>query len=132
MMILSPDHLDEYEASHGREATAAMLKSVALVIRESLRDCDIPALYAEMEMIVLLPDTPLTGATIAAERIRQRTLELKDTDQDVRLSLSIGVSSLSPEAQTAEEMIGSAQKQLQESRQAGGNCIRPKVNPNYS
>ena len=125
IMLASPDHLEAYEAKFGKEAKAFLLKAVALVIKEALRDSDVPALYGEMMLAILLPDTPFEGAYIAAERIRRKIFELNPPEREPKITLSVGLAILSDETGSAGQMIDAANEGLKEAKRAGGNCVRP-------
>ncbi|RMF85320.1 MAG: GGDEF domain-containing protein [Nitrospinota bacterium] len=124
LMITSPDHLEDYEAAFGKEAAASMVKAITLLIKESLRNSDIPALYGDRGLIILLSDTPLAGAYSAADRIRQQVLALNT--REPKITLSVGLSSLTDGVESPQQLIDLAHQRLQEARQAGGDCVRPQ------
>jgi diguanylate cyclase (GGDEF)-like protein len=125
IVLASPDHLEAFAERFGREATAAFLKAIALIVKESLRDFDVPSLYGDTTLALLLPDTPLEGAYIAVDRIRKKILELNPPEQELKVTLSAGLAALPSEHEDARQMIDAALRQLEQAKRAGGNCVRP-------
>lgn len=94
------------------------------------RTSDIPARYGGEEFAIILPDTPLEGAVILADLIRQRVTTLtllpelaKLVPSDVSLSCSIGVACFPTHASTSEELIGAADQAVYAAKAAGKNCV---------
>lgn len=125
VLLASPDHAEAHAAAFGPEATAGALKAVAHVLKESLRDTDVPALHDHDTLACLLPETPFEGACSVAERIRRRIFELNPPDREPKVTLSLGLAAFTEAVQTAREIIDAASRHLSEAAAAGGNCIRP-------
>ncbi len=99
-------------------------------VRSPARTSDIPARYGGEEFAVILPDTPLEGALILAELLRERVTTLamlpelaKLVPPDVSLSCSIGVACFPTHASTSEELIGAADQAVYAAKAAGRNCV---------
>lgn len=125
IMLASPDHLGAYEEKFGKEATASMLKTMVLVIKESLRDSDIQAFYGDKTLAILLPDTPLEGASIASEGIRKKVFDLNPPEREPKITLSVGCASLQDKRTSGRQMMEAANESLEEAKRDGGNCVRP-------
>jgi len=71
-----------------------VLRQVAALIRDSVRDTDILARYGGEEFCVLLPGTPCEGAMQLAERSRAAfaAQPVSVGEQLVSITVSIGVS----------------------------------------
>ncbi|MBF8291364.1 MAG: hypothetical protein HW392_191, partial [Steroidobacteraceae bacterium] len=71
VLIADVDHFKQYNDTHGHPAGDEVLKQVAAVLREAIRDVDFVARYGGEEFFILLPEIKASGAVILAERIRQ-------------------------------------------------------------
>ena len=80
---------------------------------------------------MLLPDTDLTAACSIAENIRQAIEQLdinqeQDTHQEqngLRITVSIGVSSFSPELASIENLLQRADENLYQAKARGKNQV---------
>ena len=75
--------------------------------------------------MALLPDTPLAGAQVAANRILERVRNLGNVAAGV--TLSVGLSSLSPDTRGPEQLLSLAQERLERARAAGGDGVEPEA-----
>ena len=95
------------------------------------RSSDVTARYGGEEFAVLLPDTPLEGALVFAERLRLRIMaielssELPAHDPPLLpLTASMGIASFPADATTAAELLKAADSAMYLAKQAGKNCIK--------
>lgn len=111
---------DEYSHSVGDEA----LKSIANVIKSSVRDVDIVARWGGEEFVVLFPDTELSSAMICAQRIRMSVEQQDDSTIAANLNLTIsGGVATSLDTETYEQTIHLADMALYRAKEAGRNTI---------
>ena len=103
-LLLDIDHFKNVNDSHGHIAGDLVLKNVAKIFRKILRASDIAGRYGGEEFTILLPDTDLAGAKILSERLRAAIEETTTIfeDAEIRVTISVGVSSISFEADTPE------------------------------
>ncbi|MGE3540441.1 MAG: diguanylate cyclase [Candidatus Tectimicrobiota bacterium] len=125
LLLLCPDHLQAYATHTGVAAAAALFHSMTQVIKETLRDCDIPALYGEHTLAILLPDTSVEGAYTAAERLRQRVLALTVEAPGPRVTLAVGLVDCTRAGLAPRQVMAMAHASLTAAQQAGGNCVYP-------
>jgi len=78
--IADLDHFKQINDSWGHLAGDEALKSVALALKESIRAADIVARFGGEEFICLLPDTECEAASVVAERVRQRVMNIRASD----------------------------------------------------
>lgn len=85
-----------------------MLKSVAGIIKETIRSTDIPARYGGEEFAIILIETPIKEARTIAERIRKKVESHKFSYKGltIRATLSIGITSTTVTCST-RAVIGS-------------------------
>jgi len=80
---------------HGHLAGDLVLQRVAAELRTQVRDTDFIGRFGGEEFLIVLPETQLDGATLLAEKIRERIAELEiaiDSGEPLKVSLSIGVA----------------------------------------
>jgi diguanylate cyclase len=93
VMLIDVDNFKEVNDRHGHATGDEVLRSVAMVLRTSVREIDTPARYGGDEFAVLLTETDARGAREVAERIRTGFLESRgDTAAAERCTLSIGLA----------------------------------------
>ncbi len=70
MLVLDIDHFKAINDEFGHAGGDAVLRDVAQLIRAQIRSVDIAGRLGGEEFVVLLPETPLKDALVAAERLR--------------------------------------------------------------
>ena len=80
------------------------------------------------EFVVVLPDTGLHSAELAAERIRAQgpTIDLSPRLGERRITVSIGIAT-STGTDTVSSMLRRADAALYAAKHAGRNCVRANV-----
>ncbi|MFT7689240.1 MAG: diguanylate cyclase (GGDEF)-like protein, partial [Candidatus Azotimanducaceae bacterium] len=101
-----------------------VLKKLVKTIKEEIRGSDVVFRYGGEEFVVLLNKTNLEAATIIAERLRERVanLDLKQQDQLIKTSVSIGLSMLHPE-DTVTRLLERADFAMYTSKNDGKNKV---------
>jgi len=124
LLMFDLDNFKQVNDTRGHlEGDRVLVKSAAL-IRESLRDIDVPARYGGEEFSVILPETPRAGARLAAERIRARVEEhFKKPKRGLAVTISGGIATFPEDAGSAEDMLRRADEALYRSKAAGKNRI---------
>ena len=102
------DHFKSYNDSSGHSAGDAVLREVAHVIEQSVRNIDVAARYGGEEFVVLLVETERETALVVAERIRERIYEAGFMANGVPLTVSIGVAGYPDDADRREDLLNKA------------------------
>jgi diguanylate cyclase len=93
VMLIDIDNFKEVNDAHGHASGDEVLRCVARVLRESVREIDIPARYGGDEFTVLLTETDGRGAREVAERIRTQFLRQRgQAAAEQQCTLSIGLA----------------------------------------
>jgi diguanylate cyclase (GGDEF)-like protein len=127
LLMIDIDHFKRVNDAHGHPAGDAVLKALADAIRGSIRTIDMAARYGGEEFVVILPETPLDGARIVAERLRRRVAEHPLTGpagQRLTCSVSVGVAILPEDAVRKEPLIDAADQALYGAKSAGRNTVK--------
>jgi diguanylate cyclase (GGDEF)-like protein len=131
-LIVDVDHFKRVNDQHGHLIGDVVLREVAEQIKDQLRLSDAMARYGGEEFAVLLVQTDKPTALAIAERIRTtvaaQAIQVPDR-REVRVSLSIGVSTLSEEVRgadidaKAQELVALADNALYAAKRSGRNRV---------
>jgi diguanylate cyclase (GGDEF)-like protein len=125
VVVADLDNFKDVNDRYGHDIGDLVLRAFASVIREKVRDVDLPARYGGEEFTVLLPATDAEGGRQLAERLRIAAEELSVDVGDgriVRLTSSFGVSSF-PEERSAPGLMRAADRALYRAKAAGKNAV---------
>lgn len=126
LLMLDIDHFKAINDRYGHPAGDAVLRAVARILRDVLRDEDLPGRYGGEEFGVVLPNTGEAGAAMAAERLRTRIeAAVLERRAGIRATVSIGVAELGPQDANCAAWIARADRALYAAKAAGRNrCVR--------
>lgn len=121
LLFMDIDYFKAINDQFGHSCGDQVLKDIASVCRNALRHGDLLCRYGGEEFVVLLPDTEPWQALHVAERIRHR-IENRITLPDCApVTISIGLSALSPQTASLELLIRDADQSMYDAKQAGRN-----------
>ena len=129
LIMFDIDHFKQTNDRFGHLAGDHVLKEVCSLIKNKLiRGKDSLGRYGGEEFALLLPDTPLQIAVDIAERIRSTVekSQFRYGDQDIPVTLSLGVSSRDSTTQNPGDLLATADKALYDAKNQGRNkvCVR--------
>lgn len=125
LVMVSIDGYKEVSRQYGALTGDAVLKVVAAVLKECIRDVDIGARYSGDEFAIVLPETNAAGAAVVAERIRQRvgTQAITHNWNNLKVTASIGLASFPAHAREHDELIARSVQALELAVQRGGDRV---------
>jgi diguanylate cyclase (GGDEF)-like protein len=114
--MIDVDRFKRINDTLGHQVGDMVLKKLAEVMRGSLRKNDIVSRYGGDEFAVILDGTPFEHATVPLERIRSRVeqLKVKVRSKEIRLTVSVGYSSFTPESAPKVFLPEEAQQALRQ------------------
>jgi diguanylate cyclase (GGDEF)-like protein len=125
-VIADLDNLKSINDTHGHMAGDAVLRGVAGILTATVRAADVAARYAGDEFALILPETPLERARMAAERIRanvaSRPFPVPGSGGVARATMTLGVAA-SRGRKSAAELVQEADKALYRAKAHGGNAV---------
>jgi diguanylate cyclase (GGDEF)-like protein len=110
---------------YGHQTGDEVLRRFAEVLRENVRDFDLPVRYGGEEFAVLLPETGVDGAEQLAHRLQTALLRLRLAEiggDRPPVTASFGVAAF-PAARSAEELLSAADGALYRAKAAGKNRV---------
>ena len=127
LIMVDIDHFKKLNDTYGHENGNRVLKQLSDIIKELIRDVDVFARYGGEEFAIILPQTPLAGATHIGERIRDvveaTDFEL-DNNQTARTTVSLGVTSFPENGHSPQQLVRIADKALYQAKDEGRNLVR--------
>jgi len=128
------DHFKRINDTYGHASGDDVLKEIARRIRESIRDFDLLARYGGEEFVLIMPHTAADIAVGVAERLRHsladRPFEISGSPEPLSVTASFGVATACDPEETAESLIGRADRALYRAKEGGRNlvhCADPDV-----
>jgi len=126
LLFIDLDNFKPVNDIHGHLAGSQVLRQVAEVLLEGMREVDSVFRYGGDEYVVLLVEANSQAGALAAERMRRR-IEAADFRVDggstVRLSASIGVASCPEHGSDKESLIRIADQSMYKSKNSGKNRV---------
>jgi diguanylate cyclase (GGDEF)-like protein len=125
LLMLDLDDLKPVNDTFGHQWGDRLIRSVADLIRQTIRFTDSAARYGGDEFVVLLPETDAAGAYVVAETLRRdiAALTLQASDRSVRSSASIGMVTYPQDGATIEQLVAAADVAMYEAKRRGKNQI---------
>jgi len=104
-----------------------VLRVIAHVMRESIRATDYAARYGGEEFALVFAETKLDDAVAVCEKIRRRieAYEWSKVHQDLRVTISFGVTEATASSKSHEDLIAVADRLLYRAKRAGKNQVVP-------
>lgn len=123
LVMFDIDHFKPINDTHGHLAGDQVIRQVAELSRDLLRQADRLGRYGGEEFAIILPETDIAGALHICERIR-KTLETTDISTDegpLRCTISMGLSQLTDEPESYMQWLQEADDALYHAKEHGRN-----------
>ena len=122
LLMLDIDHFKRVNDELGHAAGDRVLALVAQTVSAQVRPTDVAARYGGEEMVVVLPETAIEGARIAAERLRARIEAARATGIERATTVSIGLAALGA-GEEAADLLRRADELLYRAKSRGRNRV---------
>ena len=124
MLLIDIDDFKRLNDRRGHAAGDELLKGIAGILNDCVRETDLVARYGGEEFVVLAPNTSIEGATQLAEKVRMAVEDasfiLDETMQITKLTVSIGVGSFDGDRKA---FFRNTDQALYRAKGAGKNCV---------
>ena len=123
--IIDIDYFKSVNDTYGHSAGDYILKEVAYLISQTFRKTDMVFRYGGEEFAVIITETPLEKAEVPLERLRKtiEENEFKYKGQNIKVTISIGVTDVNAETNTVHQLFERADKALYEAKTSGRNRV---------
>ncbi len=125
IILLDLDKFKVINDTFGHAAGDEVLKEIALIINNIIRDGDISARWGGEEFAILLPQTSSEQATQIAERIRTGITEkqIVSGTSTISITASLGVAMINKNTPAIDDLFKAADKCLYLAKQNGRNNV---------
>ncbi len=125
VLVFDVDYFKRINDTHGHSAGDAVLRALAPVSLEAIRDQDYVGRTGGEEFMALLPGTSIDQATAVAQRVRNHIAEhdFGDCAPELHVTVSVGVAQLKKTDGGLERLIHRADSALYQAKRDGRNCV---------
>ncbi len=125
LLMIDIDHFKKINDEWGHVVGDSVLKHCVACIKNVIRTNDaIVARYGGEEFCVVLPNTPMQGAGIVAERLRAHVAATPylHIDQTIPITISVGIA-LQDQSTSFSSLVSLADQRLYRAKKAGRNQV---------
>lgn len=126
ILMMDVDFFKQFNDTYGHPLGDMLLRSIAQIVQDTVRQSDFVGRYGGEEFMVILPETTGGEAYVLAERIRARVESEyfpAGEGSSVQKTISVGVASYPHDGRTAAELLYSADMALYRAKRTGKNRV---------
>ena len=123
VLFMDIDYFKAINDTYGHDTGDQVLRHVATVLKDTLRESDFVARYGGEEFLAVLPETNAEGALRLAETVRQ-TVSRHAFPVAERVTVSIGVAMATDQDKNEEVAVRRADTALYQAKADGRNAVR--------
>ena len=125
LAILDIDFFKKVNDSYGHQYGDYVLKTVADLMKQSFRKTDLLYRYGGEELVIIMPETNIEGATIPVQRLRRMVEEYDFNYNGVKakVTVSIGLTMNYQNLNSSAEILKSADEALYRAKEEGRNRV---------
>lgn len=128
--MLDIDYFKQINDTYGHQMGDRVIKELAALLKNSLREIDYSGRYGGEEFVIVLPETSLSHAHDFAVRLIKTIAALKfqsDTQVLFSITVSIGVAELDEKHNSYEALIKAADIAMYRAKDSGRNCVQENL-----
>ncbi|XOZ33927.1 diguanylate cyclase [Halomonadaceae bacterium KBTZ08] len=125
LLMFDIDHFKHINDTWGHQPGDDVIRAIAGVIMENLRQTDIAGRYGGEEFAVILPETDITGGQILGERLRKSISQMEVTTEAgvLECTISLGVAQVTDAMADHQQWLSQADHALYAAKTNGRNQI---------
>lgn len=128
LVICDIDHFKQVNDVHGHDVGDEVIREFARRIKKNVRNIDLACRYGGEEFVIAMPGTDMALARVVAERIRNEVaihpFIVEEGAKQLAITVSLGVSCLEAEDDTAERLLKRADVALYQAKRSGRNMVK--------
>ena len=126
LLAIDIDHFKKVNDTYGHAMGDCVIKAVAEASKAAIRTSDMVFRYGGEEFLILLSNTDREGATLLAERLRQKIEEtcIICDGTHVSATVSVGVTCMKAKDDSRSELFSRADAALYQAKSSGRNCCK--------
>lgn len=123
VLLMTIDRFEALNSEHGSAFGDEAIRVAVTACQNSIRDSDYLGRLADIEFAILLPETPLEGAKIVAERIRDEVMrsDLMVDKVKITVTTSISIATRAETDETIDSVLLRAFNALRSSKERQNN-----------
>lgn len=121
LIMLDIDHFKDVNDTYGHDIGDEVLIKLCETIVQNIRETDVFARWDGEEFMIMLPNTPLDGAMVMAENLREE-IECTSFEKVQRVTASFGVAEYKPES-SIREFLKQVDDSLYAAKRGGRNMV---------
>ncbi len=124
-VLIDVDNFKQFNDRYGHQCGDEILRVFAALLAGSVRELDLAGRFGGEEFALVLPGTPVVGACVLAEQIRETlgALEVEGpAGEQLRITASFGAAAF-PSCATIEELIEAADRSVYEAKRLGKDRV---------
>lgn len=131
LLAIDADRFKTINDRYGHAGGDAVLKAFVQTVGACLRPSDLLGRIGGEEFVVLLAETDVAGAEVAAERIRQAIadLEIESASDRIRFTISVGVAAFGEGRDALEDALERADVAVYAAKDLGRNRVVVGTSP---
>ena len=125
LLMMDIDHFKTVNDTYGHLVGDQVLQELAWTFSNTCRKIDLVSRYGGEEFVILMPETKVEEAKIAAERLRQliADMEILDGDTVIHITTSMGLSTMSENIESAAVLVDCSDQAMYTAKQNGRNRV---------
>lgn len=124
LCVAAVDHLKDYNHINGHPKGDKAVQLIGGIIKENVRDIDIPARYGGAKFVIIMPACEIEEAKKIAETIRKKVESAPFEVKEPRLYLSIALAAYPEDASDERDLINKIDRTLYACRREKGNIVK--------
>ncbi|HEY6541032.1 MAG TPA: diguanylate cyclase [Ktedonobacteraceae bacterium] len=130
ILFLDIDHFKALNDSYGHAVGDSVLRDFASLLRQQIREIDVPGRWGGEEFLVILPETGEQEARLISERARSAVATHAFTmGGGMSLTCSIGIATFPGDAGERDGLVTCADQAMYAAKKLGRNQVRSASDP---
>ncbi len=117
--MLDIDHFKNVNDTYGHDVGDVVLKAVALLLKDNVREEDVVARIGGEEFVIIFKDTNIKDSFSKVENIRQKVQA--SSPNNIEITISIGMTQINASSESFDALLKQADQALYEAKESGRN-----------